>query len=127
MRRRLPRLRIPIQFKFIRIVLIIVIISFFINAYVSIQTLGWKDLNVGGDVAYMIFQLNFGAILLILLIIMAFILHRGFGALSRMEDILEEVIKGKHSLRIKLRKRDVLIPLVDKINKILDLLEKKDK
>jgi len=127
MRRRLPRLRIPIQFKFIRIILVMVIISFFINAYVSIQTLGWKDLNLGQDVAYMVFQLNFGAILLILLITMAFILHRGFGALSRMEEILEEVIKGKYSLRIRLRKGDVLIPLVDKINKILDLLEKKNK
>ena len=127
MRRRLPRLRIPIQFKFIRIILVMVIASFFINAYVSIRTLGWRDLDVSGDVSYMVFQLNFGAILLILLITMAFILHKGFGALSRMEEILEEVIKGKHSLRIRLRKGDVLIPLVDKINKILDLLEKKGK
>lgn len=125
MRRRLPRLKIPIQFKFIRIILIMVIISFFVNAYVSIQTLGWKDIDVSGD--YMVFQLNFGAILLILLITMAFILHKGFGALSRMEEILEEVIKGKYSLRIRLRKGDVLIPLADKINKILDLLEKKNK
>ncbi len=125
MRKRLPRLRIPIQFKFIRIILAMVIISFFINAYISIRTLGWRDLDISGDVAYMVFQLNFGAILLILLITMAFILHKGFGALSRMEAILDDVIKGKHSLRIKLRKGDVLIPLVDKINKILDLLEKK--
>ena len=125
MRRRLPRLRIPIQFKFIRIILIMVIISFFINAYVSIRTLGWRDFDVSADTAYMVFQLNFGAILLVLLISMAFVLHKGFGALSRMEEILEEVIKGKRSLRIKLRKGDILIPLVDKINKILDLVEKK--
>jgi len=102
-----------------------VIISFFINAYVSIRTLGWRDFDVSGDAAYMVFQLNFGAILLILLISMAFVLHKGFGSLSRMEEILEEVIKGKRSLRIKLRKGDILIPLVDKINKILDLMEKK--
>jgi hypothetical protein len=127
MRRRLPRLRIPIQFKFIRIILIMVIISFFINAYVSIRTLGWRDVDISAEVSYMVFQLNFGAILLILLITMAFILHKGFGALTRMEETLEEIIKGNHSLRIRLRKGDILIPLVDKINRILDLLEKKGK
>lgn len=127
MRRRIPRLRIPIQFKFIRVILIMVIVSFFVNAYVSIRTLGWRDIDISGDIAYMVFQLNFGAILLILLITMAFILHKGFGALSRMEEILEDVIKGNHSLRIRLRKGDILIPLADKINRILELLEKKGK
>jgi hypothetical protein len=102
-------------------------LSFFINAYVSIGMLNRKDFYLTGDLAYMVFQLNFGAILLILLISMSYILHRGFGALSRLEQILDEIIKGKHSLRIKLRKGDVLIPLADKINKIIDLLEKKGK
>ena len=127
MKKRLPRLQIPAQFKFIRIVLLLVIASYFINAYISVRMLGLKDLGPNEDLAYMALQLNFGAILVVLLITLVFILHRGFGALSRVEGILEEVTKGKHSLRIKLRKGDVLIPLVDKINKILDLLEKKIK
>lgn len=127
MKRRRMRLRIPVQFKFVRIVLIFVIVSFFTNAYVSIKMLTARDATVAADMVYFSSQLNFGAILLVFLITLTFILHRGFGALSRMEDTLTEVIKGNHTLRIKLRKGDVLIPLVDKINKVIDLLEKKSK
>jgi hypothetical protein len=127
MRRRFLSFRIPMQFKFIRLVMIIVIISFFVNAYISIRILGWRDIYIGGDIAYFIFQLNFGAILLILLITMAFILHRGFGALTRIEEILDKAINGQYSSRIQLRKGDTLVPLVGKINKILDLLEGKHK
>jgi len=77
------------------------------------------------DMVYFSSQLNFGAILLVFLVTLTFILHRGFGALARIEDILDQVIKGNHSLRLSLRKGDILIPLTDKINKLIDLLEKK--
>lgn len=127
MRRRALRLRVPVQFKFIRIILLLIIISFFINAYISIRMLGWRDMFVGGDIAYFVFQLNFGAILLIILITMAFIFHKGFGALTRMENTLDEIIKGNYSLRINVRKGDTLAPLVNKMNKVIELLEKKSK
>jgi HAMP domain-containing protein len=87
--------------------------------------LATKPLVPNADMIYFSSQLNFGAILLIFLVTLTFVLHRGFGALSRIEDILDQVIKGNYSLRLKLRKGDTLIPLTDRINKLIDLLEKK--
>ena len=127
MKRRRLHLRIPVQFRFVRWVLIFVIVSFFVNAYVSIKMLAAKPLTPNADMVYFSSQLNFGAILLIFLVTLTFILHRGFGALSRIEDALDHVIKGNYSLRLKLRKGDILIPLTDRINKIIELLEKKSK
>ncbi len=125
MKRRVLRLKIPVQFKFVRWVLFFVILSFFVNAYISIKMLGSRPFLPNADMVYFSSQLSFGAILLIFLVTLTFIMHRGFGALSRIEDVLDQVIKGNYSLRLKLRKGDVLIPLVEKINKLIDLLEKK--
>nr|MDA8100823.1 Txe/YoeB family addiction module toxin [Nitrospiraceae bacterium] len=47
----------------------------------------------------------------------------GFGALSRMEDIMDQIIKGNYSLRVHLRKKDILRPFSQKLNKVLDILE----
>ena len=127
MKRRRLRLRNPVQFKFVRWILLFVIVSFFINAYVSIKILAARPLPPNADMVYFSSQLNFGAILLVFLVTLTFILHRGFGALSRIEDVLDQVIKGNHSLRLKLRKGDILIPLADRINKLVDQVEKKSK
>jgi hypothetical protein len=86
-----------------------------------------RPIAPNADMVYFSSQLNFGAILLIFLVTLTFVLHRGFGALSRIEDVLDQVIKGNHSLRLKLRKGDTLIPLTDRINKLIELLEKKPK
>ncbi|MFA5272396.1 MAG: hypothetical protein WC412_08710 [Candidatus Omnitrophota bacterium] len=127
MKRRRLQLRIPVQFKFVRWVLLFVIVSFFVNAYTSIKMLAVRPIAPNADMVYFSSQLNFGAILLIFLVTLTFVLHRGFGALSRIEDVLDQVIKGNHSLRLKLRKGDTLIPLTDRINKLIELLEKKPK
>ncbi|MBU2102422.1 MAG: hypothetical protein ABH865_06760 [Candidatus Omnitrophota bacterium] len=119
-RKMISTLQPPVRFKFLRIVMLFLIVSFIINAYVSIKTIQSGNF----ELSYLAYQLNFGAIVIILLISLTFIMHRGFGALSRIENVLEEVSKGDCSLRITLRKGDVLIPLVERINKIIEQLEK---
>ncbi len=108
--------KLPTQFKFIRAIMMLAIISFFVNAYVAIKMLGWNNISFKNDVAFLASQLNFGAILLVFSITITYILHKGFGALFRIEDTLEKIIDGNRSLRIRLRKGDTLLPLVDKIN-----------
>lgn len=76
---------------------------------------------------FFIFQTNFIAIMMVLVITLVWILHYGFGALSRMENILEQVLNGDYSFRMHLRKRDMMRPFADKMNKVLDLLEKNKK
>jgi signal transduction histidine kinase len=77
----------------------------------------------GGETSFIAFQINFIAIILILIVSFLFFLHYGFGALSRMENILKRILQGDYSLRIHLRKRDVMKSFAEKLNAILDLLE----
>jgi HAMP domain-containing protein len=121
------RIVIPVRFKFIRLILLLVILSFCVNAYISIRVLREGIVFLKEDIVYLALQFNFAAIVLILAITLTSILHRGFGALSRMENTLDQIIKGDYSLRLHLRKKDILVPLVERLNKILDLLEKNAK
>lgn len=64
----------------------------------------------------------------ITLIFTIFILMlRTVGSLPRIEDSLNRILKGEYSTRIRLLQKDAINTLVDKLNKLLDLLEKKAK
>lgn len=76
---------------------------------------------------FIISQLSFLAIVVILLVCIMFFLHRGLGPIPRIESILDRVLNGDYSLRISLRKKDILQSLISKLNKILDLLESKSR
>jgi hypothetical protein len=60
-----------------------------------------------------------------ILISMFLVLHRILGPLPRIESVLSEVIKGNHSLRVNYPQERHDPGLVDKINAIIELLEKK--
>jgi HAMP domain-containing protein len=58
---------------------------------------------------------------------MFILLFRTVGALPRIEKILDKVISGDCSQRITVRKKDTIYSLADKLNQIIELLEKKAK
>lgn len=74
-----------------------------------------------------ILQLGFVGVIFIFLVTILLLIHRALGPLPRMDKILDEVIKGNYSLRITIRKKDIMYSFVDKLNKILELLEQKTK
>jgi hypothetical protein len=123
-RTRFLSLNMPAGFGFVRTVLLLVVAAFFVNAYLSVRMLEHSANMLKGGTSYLIWQLNFGTIIVVLLITLTFILHRGFGALARINAILDQIIKGDYSQRIYLRKKDFLQPFITRVNKILDLLEK---
>jgi methyl-accepting chemotaxis protein len=51
--------------------------------------------------------------------------HRLAGPIYRLEKDLQDIAKGKFSLRIKFRKKDELKSIADGINKILDEIERR--
>lgn len=67
----------------------------------------------------------FLAVVTIFLICFLVFLHRGFGAIFRIEECIKKVLQGDYSVRISIRKKDFLQPFVDVLNKLLDLLESK--
>jgi HAMP domain-containing protein len=124
-RKRFWAARTPLSFRFVNTVAILMIFSFLANAFIVIKILGDLPLSVAEALYYKVIQLNFLGIILILTVTLTFILHYSIGALPRIESILERVLEGNYSLRIHVRKRDSLVSLAEKINKILDLLEKR--
>lgn len=63
----------------------------------------------------------------ILLIMTFVVLHRTLDPILRTEKILEKIINGDYSLRINVRKKDLIRPFVEKLNRVFELLEKKAK
>lgn len=116
--------RMPSRFKIVNLILILVIIFSVINAYTLLKMFAEKELFSKADLTYFSFLFIFITAGLSLIAVLAFILYYSLGALSRIEKALERVIKGEHLLRISLRKKDFMFPLAEKINKIIELLEK---
>lgn len=75
----------------------------------------------------LISQLSFSGVILVLLIAMLVLLHRAIGPIPRIEKILDRVNNGDYSLRIHVRKKDVLYSFVGKINKLIETLAEKTK
>ncbi|MCM8781378.1 MAG: hypothetical protein NC908_05595 [Candidatus Omnitrophica bacterium] len=78
-------------------------------------------------VNFIISQLSVLGVLFVLLLTLMSALHRSLGPIPRMESILEKILQGDYSLRITIRKKDFLQSFVEKLNKVLDLLETKAK
>ncbi|MDD4295241.1 MAG: hypothetical protein PHP69_07005 [Candidatus Omnitrophica bacterium] len=123
-KRRLLSLSVPVRFKFIQVTLLLIVFSFFINAYFVLNLVKTNKIVVMADPSYIAFQLNFVAAILILVIAITFLLHYGFGALSRMERIIQKFLNGEFNQRIVLRKNDIMKPFADDVNKVLDYIEK---
>ena len=122
------RFGVPARFKLIRFLLLLVVISFFLNIFISLQIFrNQEDYVLTNMAPYIIFQVNYAAIILVFVVSLVWILHYGFGALSRMENILEQVVNGDHTFRMHLRKRDIMRPFAEKMNRVLDLLEEANK
>ena len=73
------------------------------------------------------FMLVVGLIpLFILLIFWGLILsHRFCGPLNRIEQDLDKILEGDYSIRFKVRKRDGIRNIIDKLNRVLDVLKSK--
>ncbi|MBN3039605.1 MAG: hypothetical protein JW867_00585 [Candidatus Omnitrophica bacterium] len=124
-RRKFYHMKSPARFKFMRFVIGAMLAAFLVNSAIVLKMFSDNIYmpNVG-LYTYFIIQLNFLGIMIVFVITLLWILHHGFGALGRMENILEQIINGDYSFRMHLRKTDIMHPFAEKLNKILDILEK---
>lgn len=124
-------LKLPSIIHFITASLIYVTVLLSLNLYSSWRTAvelkNFLQISSSWWLNSVISQLSFTAAILVLLITMFVLLHRNLGAVPRMERTLDKIIAGDYSLRLSVRKKDTIYNLVAKLNKVLDLLEKKTK
>lgn len=123
-RRRLWAPGLEKRMKFIHLVLLLAILVSSVNTFVSIKLLNEMQLFVNLSYKYFIIQFTFISLGILLIVTLVYLVHYGFGAIFRIERILEEISSGDYSLRIHLRKKDFLRPMAKKLNVILDELEK---
>jgi len=83
------------------------------------------EYSLGWRLGFILLEVGFMGFIFSILISMFMVLHRVLGPLPRIESTLEEVLQGNRSLRVTIRKKDMIHGLVEKINGILALLEKK--
>jgi methyl-accepting chemotaxis protein len=76
---------------------------------------------------FVVAQASLFLVVVILLSTIMMIIHRSLGPIPRIEAILERVAQGDYSMRVTVRKKDFLISFIDKLNKVLELLEQKTK
>lgn len=77
---------------------------------------------------FVLVQLIFSAgVILIFLLTILVLIHRGLGPLKRIDKIIDEVLAGNYSLRITVRQKDFIYPFAAKINKLIELLQNKAK
>jgi len=112
------------RYRLINFLLALILSATYIYAFSSIEVYEGGGVGFRNGIAYYIFQFVLVTVSLILITTLSYILRCGFGAVGRMETILEDVAVGNYSLRLTLRKGDILSPLADKVNRILNLLEK---
>lgn len=113
--------------RFIRILLFLVIVIALVNAAISLQLLNTHEMLFGIAVWHFVLQFTFVVFGVVLITTLAYILHYGFGAIFRIEKILDQIVKGERSLRINLRKNDFLRPIAEKVNLVLEQLEAEKK
>jgi len=106
------------KYRLINFLLVLILSATYIYAFSSIEVYEGGGVGFRDGITYYVFQL---------ITTLGYALRCGFGAVARMETILKDVAAGSYSLRLSLRKGDILSPLADKVNRIIDLLEKSAK
>ncbi len=67
----------------------------------------------------------FAAYLIILFTVVFRLTHRYYGPLVSIERFVEEIKRGNYGQRVKIRERDELHQLVDRLNSMADILERR--
>jgi methyl-accepting chemotaxis protein len=119
--------RLKFSVRFLDFSIILLIALFFINFFANMDMVKRLETISVLPFSFVISQVSFLLVVIIFLINIMLFLHRGLGPVRRVESVIDRVLSGDYSLRINLRKKDILQSLAIKINQLIDLLESKPK
>lgn len=119
--------KVNFTFRFLNITLIIATLFALINFYALLKVVTETQYSLLWRVNLIIVQMCFVGIIFAFLASLMVILNRSLGAMPRVEGALDKVIAGDYSQRVVIRKNDIIHSLVNRVNKIIELLEEKSK
>jgi hypothetical protein len=70
-------------------------------------------------------QLCFAGVIFTFVLSIFWLVQRGLGPLTRIEQVLDKVLEGDYKVRLGVREKDLLYSFIIKVNKVIDLLDKK--
>ncbi len=112
---------------FLNIFLVCITLLTLVSFYTLGRLVTEEQHSLEWRVSFFVLQICFIGIIFIFLTMMFLLLHRSLGPIPRLEIILDKIINGDYTLRLSIRKNDITHSFVDRINKVLALLEEKSK
>ncbi len=125
----LVKMKVTLRFFYASLLYVVLMIALNFYATWSIvkELQSFAPETTGWQLNFIIAQISIIIAVLILLFSLIFMLHRSIGPLPRLEQTLERVVQGEYSLRVSVRKGDYTHSLVNKINQLLEILEREAK
>jgi len=130
----------PVQFKLTLLILLSVIIPtiltflmlFFLIQNILLEAqmnnqMVYHALLFMSHKVYCILFIGFVLVTILLILWSTIFIHRIVGPLYRLEKELDKMIEGKPITKIRFRKNDKLTNLADKLNTLIEILQKKQK
>ena len=119
--------RTAFAIQFIRAIFLYVLLLVFVNFYATWSIIRELEYTLHYSSAwktnFILSQICFLGVAIILFMSLTLILHRSLGPIPRVERVMDEIIKGNYSLRVSIRQKDFLQSFINKLNKIISLLE----
>jgi hypothetical protein len=122
------------NFPFVIICMILMLLTALVRYALHVQII--RNYRHALDISGIPFEWNLGSVGLdlvflsisVTLIITVYILLRcTLGELPKLEKILDQILKGNHSARFIIEDDSPMAPLANKLNKLLESLDKKNK
>jgi hypothetical protein len=111
---------------FLNVTLLIATLLTLVNFFALIKVITASHDSVMWRVNLVVLQLCFAGVIFTFILSISWLVQRGLGPLPRIERVLDKVLEGNYKERLGVRDKDLLYTFIGKVNKVLDLLEKKE-
>ena len=116
---------VQISLRFLQVFLVLIGLCVIVFSWLSVKMMDIFGADLEAMRLFVILQLIFAVIVSLSLMAIYLVTYRAVGALPRLEKVMERILEGDYSLRLNVRDKDILANFIGKINKLLDILEKR--
>jgi hypothetical protein len=110
---------------FLNVALIIATLLTVVSFFALIKIITAPQDSLMWRVNLVILQLCFAGVIFTFVLSIFWLVQRGLGPLTRIEQVLDKVLGGDYKVRLGVREKDLLYTFINKVNRIIELLEKK--
>jgi hypothetical protein len=110
---------------FLNVALIIATLLTMISFFALIKIITAPQDSMMWRINLVVLQVCFAGVIFTFVLSIFWLVQRGLGPLTRIEQVLDKVIAGDYKVRLGVREKDLLYTFINKVNRVLELLEKK--